>query len=546
MTDAKNMRGYLKLFEAAAPDYVGPMASDTVSYEAEQTNGMITKIVAYLKSYDSARYTRLGNNLVRINELTEEIKTLQAETKQEVRDLIGGVFHSWDAVSTRIVDTVSFVFHLSKDPKPTSSISYAKVLTELEQHMTPELLKICEEIKAKHTSAPVQKAASLTVTDKRVPVKTEESIGGNLAEKLKIFFNKFYQEVKAWGVSYDSRLDELKAETGSLEEAVIDNSKLEDHEEAERYVINMTISLDFEQENEGVHEEVYDQFHADDEYSDNQGHHITWHFEEREQADAMFQRLKAMEKDHPYDITLTIEAEEKRGQSRKNDKWIDIQFITRKKDFRNKWQDSQDWFAFVKTNIYPHFDVKGGSIESGQGTMIEFSTQDADEAEEFVDYIKKHDIIPGIDKITVTRRDGKKLRVDGPSKYGENKKEDPCYIVMYFSFPESQDWEVRKALDDKILHATGIDSDTIGKPGHYQDLAYDGAKSGRIVRLKYKSDLPTAMDELAHWQDSFSGLIHFAPYQFDGKTWTPINAGEQGSNLDNVELPSWLKGKPKP
>lgn len=215
MTDANNMRGYLKLFEAAAPDYVGPKASDTVSYSAEQTKGEITKVTAFLKSYDSARYTKLGRNLLKIDQLNEEIKTLQAETKQEARELVGDMFHAEDAVATRVVDTVSFVFHMSKDPKASASVSYAKVLGELEAHLTPELLQVLETLKAKHTSAPVQKAASLKATDKAA--QTEESIHegvGDMAAKLTGFFKKLYQDIKAWGVSYDSKLDALKAELG--------------------------------------------------------------------------------------------------------------------------------------------------------------------------------------------------------------------------------------------------------------------------------------------------------------------------------------------
>lgn len=215
MTDASNMRGYLKLFEAAAPDYVGPKASDTVSYSAEQTKGQITKITATLKSYDSARYTKLGRNLLRIETLTEEIKTLQSETKQEARELIADLYHAEDAACTRVVDTVSFMFNMSKDPKATGSVSYSKVLEELQSHLTPELLNVLETLKAKHTSAPVQKAASLKATDKAAaPVAAEESIVEGVGDKLAGFFKKVFQEIKAWGASYDSKLDMLKNEMG--------------------------------------------------------------------------------------------------------------------------------------------------------------------------------------------------------------------------------------------------------------------------------------------------------------------------------------------
>ena len=221
MTDANNMRRYLKLFEATAADYQGPKASDTVSYSAEETKGKISKITAFLKSFDSGRYTKLGRNLLRITALEEEIKTLKSETKQEARELVADLFHAEDAAATRVVDTVGFVFHMSKDPEAVGSVSYAKVLKELEDHLTPELVQVLETLKAKHTSAPVQKAASLKAVDKNAPVepKTEESIQEGVLEegmfdKLKGFFSKLYQDIKSWGVSYDSKLDALKAEVG--------------------------------------------------------------------------------------------------------------------------------------------------------------------------------------------------------------------------------------------------------------------------------------------------------------------------------------------
>jgi len=241
MTDATNMRSYLKLFEAAAPDYVGPKASDSISYSAEQTKGVINKVTSFLKSYDSGRYTKLGRNLLRITKLKEELKTLEAETKQDARELVADLFHAEDAACTRVVDTVGFVFHMSKDPEAVGSVSYAKVLKELETHLTPELISVMEGLKAKHTSAPVQKAASLKATDKSEPVTAEESLQEGISDKLKGFFGKVFQEIKAWGVSYDSKLDALKAEIGmteSIEEAdLVEFTSKENYDEGDLVLV---------------------------------------------------------------------------------------------------------------------------------------------------------------------------------------------------------------------------------------------------------------------------------------------------------------------
>lgn len=225
MSDAKNMRQYLNLFEAAV-EYTGPKASDTVTYSAETTKGELTKITAFLASYDSARYTKLGNNLVKIVKLTEELKQLQDETKEEARELLGDFFWAENAVCTRVVETVSFTFTLSKTPKPVASVSYSKVLADLEEHLTPELLEKLKMIKANHTSAPVQKAASLKAVDKRVPVATEESINEGMGDKLKGFFAKLKDWAFKWGKQYDAKLDKLKAEVGLQESLAEDMSGL--------------------------------------------------------------------------------------------------------------------------------------------------------------------------------------------------------------------------------------------------------------------------------------------------------------------------------
>lgn len=212
MTNADNMRGYMKLFERAADDYVGKVQSPDITYSAEETKGMVTKVTAFLKSYQSGRYTKLGRTLKRIEWLESKIKALKEQTKQETRELVADLFHAEDAACTRVVDTVSFVFQMSKDPKATETVKYAKVIEELQEKLTPDLQNVLEELIAKHTSAPVQKAASLKATDKAA--QTEESINEGVGDKLKGFFAKLKSWIDGWAARYDSQLDALKREVG--------------------------------------------------------------------------------------------------------------------------------------------------------------------------------------------------------------------------------------------------------------------------------------------------------------------------------------------
>lgn len=215
MTDANNLRRFMNLMERSAADYVGPKTSDTVEYSAEETKGEISKVVANLKSYDSGRYTKLGRNLLKVEALEKEIKVLKEETKQEARELVADLFHAEDAVATRVVETVSFTFHMSKDPKAAETYKYAKILEELQEQLTPELIEVLEALKEKHKTTNAAKPASLKATDKAAPVAAESIVEGwvgDALEKGKAIFAKLLNWIENWGAKYDARLDALKRE----------------------------------------------------------------------------------------------------------------------------------------------------------------------------------------------------------------------------------------------------------------------------------------------------------------------------------------------
>lgn len=221
MTDASKMRDYLNLFEGVADEYKGKVDSPDVTYHAEETKGMITKITVFLKSFQSGRFTKLGRKLKRIEWLEAQIKKLKEETKDETKSLLADWFHAEDALSTRIIETVGFIFQLSKDPKPTEVVKYAKVFEELQEHLAPELQKVAQELMKKHTSV-VQKSPSLKTIDKSK--QTAESINEGFGDKLKGFYAKLKNWVDQWGAKYDAKLDALKAQVGvheSIEEAEV-------------------------------------------------------------------------------------------------------------------------------------------------------------------------------------------------------------------------------------------------------------------------------------------------------------------------------------
>lgn len=177
----KNLLHYIELIEAR-------IESPDVAYVQEPT-----KVTAKLGSYQSAKFTRLAKNMARIDVLTEELKTLQAEVKQQRREDVAELFNVEDAVFTRVVETKSAVFKLTKDPAPTESPQYKKILEELEQHLTPELIKVLEALKKEH----------VTVTQKE-PALTYEPIAESPASSI-------LAKIKNWLPGFDRRLDQVEA-----------------------------------------------------------------------------------------------------------------------------------------------------------------------------------------------------------------------------------------------------------------------------------------------------------------------------------------------
>jgi len=178
---ASEMRKYINLFE---------QRDSEVEYTIEPG-----KVVAQLRSRQSESYTKLAKKVERINSLTEELKQLRSEVKQETREQLAGLFDAEDAVNTRVVETLSFIFTLSKDPKPTVTPKYKDILTELEKQLTPELITVLEGLK-KNMVTVTQKEPSLKIS----PIE-ENAMPADA---------KIANFVDSWAQSYDRKLDRLQ------------------------------------------------------------------------------------------------------------------------------------------------------------------------------------------------------------------------------------------------------------------------------------------------------------------------------------------------
>lgn len=170
------------IFEARLPDLDYQQDGDSVKVK--------------LHSYKSQVYTKLAQKTERIKALKTELETLESEVKQSAREDVADLFDATDAVNTRVVETLQFMFTLSKDPKATETPQYKKILEELSQHLLPEQIAVMEALKKQFVTV-TQKSPSLKIS------KITESVATD-------FFAKFKRVVLQWTRGYDQQLDKLK------------------------------------------------------------------------------------------------------------------------------------------------------------------------------------------------------------------------------------------------------------------------------------------------------------------------------------------------
>lgn len=161
------------------------------------------KVIAHLRAYKSGTYTKLAQNLEKIETLTQELKDLKDETKTIARDDVAALFSAEDAAKTRVVKTMSYIFEMTKDPAPTTTYKYAAALEEFQDHLTPELVTVLKAILEKHkTVTQKEPALKLTSTSKAKDLQ-KEAFG---LDKIKSFVVK----VMTWARRFDKKLARIE------------------------------------------------------------------------------------------------------------------------------------------------------------------------------------------------------------------------------------------------------------------------------------------------------------------------------------------------
>jgi len=197
-------------YATAARDTLGRVSSENINYSVERTKEKVTKIIAKLKGSHSSAFTKAIETWTRINELNVELKRMEEEFKQAgLRDKLSALFGSEFEYTTRVVETVSlYEIMLTAQPVVTTdkSVAWSKVYEDLATRLTPELLKVAEAIKEKHSSLKKTPVPALKL---KIPADLGEGVGDMLSNFLK--------KLKQWGISFDRKLKTLSDEVNRLQ-----------------------------------------------------------------------------------------------------------------------------------------------------------------------------------------------------------------------------------------------------------------------------------------------------------------------------------------
>jgi hypothetical protein len=175
-----DIKNFMNIVEAAGVPGVK-------QYERDET-----KITAQIDSKLGPKFDRLVDDLQTVDNLKAQLKQMQDTTKTQTRQDVAFLFDVEDAVFTRVIETKNVILEISKDPKPTESPQYKKILEALEKHLTPDLIEVLEKLKEEHKT--------ITQKDPAVKYRFKEDVSDELD----------LDPVKQWLDTYDRKLDLVK------------------------------------------------------------------------------------------------------------------------------------------------------------------------------------------------------------------------------------------------------------------------------------------------------------------------------------------------
>ena len=203
ISDATNMRELINVLNEAV----------TIVRQTDK-NGTVKKVIAYLTRQHSKQFIELAKNLIAIEQREAELKELKEGVKEDDRERLASLFEAGDNVHTRVIETATFIFNLSKDPVGSKTVKYTEVIKDLREKLTPELILILDNLIKVHETTQIPRPPKLTITSK-VPIGKLPEPDYNVSDEINESrysdpYASLLQKTKNWAIAYDKLLTALK------------------------------------------------------------------------------------------------------------------------------------------------------------------------------------------------------------------------------------------------------------------------------------------------------------------------------------------------
>lgn len=176
-----------------------------LTYSEKKVKDEIDRVIVALEGNESGKFTRLITRYKRLQKgvaaLSEQQEILNAKMKEQVEDY----FNAEDEVYTRVVDTISATMTIAKKTVATSKkVDYDAIIAGILE-LVPELTEKVDELKKQHTK--------ITQTEKSPALRTtiKEDIVSDVFKMIKSSVKQLLSQIKAWGRSYDKRLNKVNS-----------------------------------------------------------------------------------------------------------------------------------------------------------------------------------------------------------------------------------------------------------------------------------------------------------------------------------------------
>ena len=171
----------------------------------------IDSVVAHLKGQRSAFFTRISRRFSRASRIKKLLAAEEKALKKDALEAVDAIFDAGDEVYTRVIETASLVFKISKSgDKTVDKLDQAGYLKELEE-LTGLAVKELQTIKEKYTKQVTTKVVPKVLAP-REKNPTKESINEAGLDWLTRFLSAVTNKINNFLSNWDSKFDSLKAD----------------------------------------------------------------------------------------------------------------------------------------------------------------------------------------------------------------------------------------------------------------------------------------------------------------------------------------------